>query len=170
LADAWGVGEELPALAALVAAGGRHEAAARLLGAGAGMRELTGIAPKHRLADPERLAESLRARLGEGAYTAAWEAGRALSTEQAVAEAEASAAALAGGVLPPPAPALPAGLSAREAEVLGLVAQGLTNAEAAERLFLSPRTVEAHLRRVYDKLGTSSRSAAVRFALDHGLA
>ena len=64
----------------------------------------------------------------------------------------------------------PAGLSAREVEVLRLVAAGLTNAQAAERLYLSPRTVAAHLRRIYDKLGTSSRAEAVRFALAHGLA
>jgi ATP/maltotriose-dependent transcriptional regulator MalT len=174
LADAWGVGEEVPALAALVAAGGRHEAAARLLGAAARLREATGIAPKHRLADPERLAAQLRVRLGEGPFAAAWEAGRGLSAGQAAAEAEAIAADLAGGGHPTTDPAnrpvLPAGLSAREAEVLGMIAAGLTNAEAAERLYLSPRTVEAHLRRIYDKLGTSSRAAAVRFALDHGLA
>src|SRR5918997_163620 len=66
--------------------------------------------------------------------------------------------------------ALPAGLSEREVEVLRLVAQGLTNAEVAAQLYLSPRTVDAHLRRIYDKLGTSSRSAAVRFALEHDLA
>ena len=46
----------------------------------------------------------------------------------------------------------------------------LTNATFAERLFLSPRTVEAHLRRVYDKLGVASRAEAVRFAVEHGLA
>jgi DNA-binding CsgD family transcriptional regulator len=62
------------------------------------------------------------------------------------------------------------GLSRREAEVLRLVAAGLSNAEVAERLFLSPRTVDAHLRRIYPKLGVAGRAAAVRFAVDHGLA
>jgi ATP/maltotriose-dependent transcriptional regulator MalT len=70
---------------------------------------------------------------------------------------------------PPAAPAYPAGLSAREVEVLRLVAQGLTDAEVAEHLFLSPRTVGQHLRSVYNKLGVSSRAAATRFAVEHGL-
>jgi predicted ATPase/DNA-binding CsgD family transcriptional regulator len=174
LADTWGVGEEVPALAALAAASGRLETGARLLGAGARLRDMTGIAPKHRLSDPAGVAADLKERLGEGSFAAAWEAGRALTTEQAVAEAEAIAKELVGEERPPLPPAgrpgLPAGLSEREAEVLGLVAARLTNAEAAERLYLSPRTVEAHLRRIYDKLGTSSRAAAVRFALDHDLA
>ena len=68
------------------------------------------------------------------------------------------------------APANPAGLTAREIEVLRLVAEGLTDAEVAERLYLSPRTVSGHLRSVYNKLGVSSRSAATRFALEQGLA
>jgi ATP/maltotriose-dependent transcriptional regulator MalT len=68
-----------------------------------------------------------------------------------------------------PAPAYPAGLSSREVEVLRLVAQGLTDAEVAERLFLSPRTVGQHLRSVYNKLGVSSRTAATRFAVAHDL-
>jgi DNA-binding CsgD family transcriptional regulator len=54
-------------------------------------------------------------------------------------------------------------------EVLRLVAAGLTSAEVAERLFLSPRTVQAHLYRIYNKLGVSSRSAATRFAIEHRL-
>jgi DNA-binding CsgD family transcriptional regulator len=61
-------------------------------------------------------------------------------------------------------------LSEREAEVLKLVAAGLTNAQVAQRLFLSPRTVNAHLTSIYGKLGVSSRSAATRFAVEHGLA
>jgi ATP/maltotriose-dependent transcriptional regulator MalT len=174
LADTWGVGEEVPALAALVAASGRPEAAARLLGAAARLREMTGIAPKHRLSDPDRLAAELKERLGERSFAAAWEAGRALPVEQTAAEAGAIAAELAGEESPPVPPAgrsaLPAGLSEREGEVLHLVAQGLTNAEVAAQLYLSPRTVDAHLRRIYDKLGTSSRAAAVRFALEHDLA
>ncbi len=67
------------------------------------------------------------------------------------------------------APAYPAGLSAREVEVLRLVAQGLTNPQVARQLFLSPRTVEQHLRSVYNKLGVSSRAAASTFAVQHGL-
>lgn len=70
----------------------------------------------------------------------------------------------------PSAPERPAGLTTREAEVLELVAQGLTNAQVAQRLFLSPRTVDTHLTSIYHKLGVGSRSAATRFALDHGLA
>ena len=54
--------------------------------------------------------------------------------------------------------------------MLRLVAAGLTNAEVAERLYLSPRTVEQHLRSIFNKLGVSSRIAASRFAIDHHLA
>ena len=62
-----------------------------------------------------------------------------------------------------------AGLTPREVEVLGLVAEGLTNAQVAHRLFLSPRTVHRHLSSIYRKLGVSSRAAATRFAVEHGL-
>ena len=63
----------------------------------------------------------------------------------------------------------PAGLTAREVEVLRLVAQGLTDAEVAERLFLARRTVNTHLTSVYTKLNVNSRTAATRFAVEHGL-
>jgi DNA-binding NarL/FixJ family response regulator len=63
----------------------------------------------------------------------------------------------------------PAGLTAREVEVLRLVALGLTDAEVAERLFLSVRTVNAHLRSIYRKLEVGSRAAAGRFAAENGL-
>jgi DNA-binding CsgD family transcriptional regulator len=63
----------------------------------------------------------------------------------------------------------PAGLTAREVEVLQLVAQGLTDADVAERLYLSRRTIGSHLRSIYNKLGVDSRTAAARFASEHGL-
>ncbi len=63
----------------------------------------------------------------------------------------------------------PAGFSAREAEVLKLVAKGLTNAQVAGELFISPRTVNAHLNSIYGKLGVSSRAAAICFVIEHGL-
>jgi DNA-binding CsgD family transcriptional regulator len=59
-----------------------------------------------------------------------------------------------------------AGLSAREVEVLRLVAQGLTDAQVAQQLVISPRTVNWHLSAIYNKLGISSRSAATRYALE----
>jgi DNA-binding CsgD family transcriptional regulator len=65
---------------------------------------------------------------------------------------------------------LPFGLTQREAEVLRLVAEGLTDAAVADRLYISPRTVSQHLRSVYAKIGVSSRSAATRLAMENGLA
>jgi DNA-binding NarL/FixJ family response regulator len=64
----------------------------------------------------------------------------------------------------------PGGLTAREVEVLKLVARGLTDAQVADELVLSRRTVSTHLTSIYSKLGVSSRSAATRFALEQGLA
>ncbi|MBV9281146.1 MAG: response regulator transcription factor [Chloroflexi bacterium] len=66
-------------------------------------------------------------------------------------------------------PEPPAGLTPREVEVLRLVARGLTDAQVAAALVVSRRTVNAHLRSIYSKLEVSSRSAATRYAMDHGL-
>ena len=66
----------------------------------------------------------------------------------------------------------PAGLehlTPRQIEVLRLVARGMTNAEIAEALFLSRRTVHAHLRSIFHKLDVGHRSAATRYAIQHGL-
>lgn len=64
----------------------------------------------------------------------------------------------------------PYGLTAREQEVLRLVATGLTDQQVAAQLYLSPRTVGKHLQSIYRKLDVTTRSAATRFAMDHGLA
>ena len=64
----------------------------------------------------------------------------------------------------------PAGLTARQLEVLALLADGLTNAEIAERLVVSPRTVEHHVAAVLTKLGAASRRDAARRASELGLA
>jgi DNA-binding NarL/FixJ family response regulator len=60
-------------------------------------------------------------------------------------------------------------LSQRELEVLGLIARGSTNREAAERLFISEATVKTHLLHVYAKLGVNDRAAAVAVAFERGL-
>jgi DNA-binding CsgD family transcriptional regulator len=61
------------------------------------------------------------------------------------------------------------GLTPREVEVLRLVSTGLTNAQIAHHLSVTPRTVNAHLTAIYSKLGVASRSWAIRYALDHQL-
>jgi HD-GYP domain-containing protein (c-di-GMP phosphodiesterase class II) len=63
----------------------------------------------------------------------------------------------------------PAGLTDREVEVLGLLAQGCSNREIAERLVISRRTAEHHVQHIYAKIGESSRAAAAVFALEHDL-
>jgi DNA-binding NarL/FixJ family response regulator len=64
---------------------------------------------------------------------------------------------------------LPAGLTEREAEVLRLVATGLTNNEIATQLFLIPKTVSRHLSNIFTKIGVSSRASATAFAAAHHL-
>jgi len=69
-----------------------------------------------------------------------------------------------------PPPATLEVLTDREREVLALVARGWSNAEIAERLYLSPNTVKVHVGNVFAKLGVPNRAAATEFALRHGLA
>jgi HD-GYP domain-containing protein (c-di-GMP phosphodiesterase class II) len=63
----------------------------------------------------------------------------------------------------------PAGLTAREADVLGLLVQGLPNKGIAHQLGISPKTVGNHVERIYAKLGVSNRAAAAMRAMQHGL-
>ena len=63
----------------------------------------------------------------------------------------------------------PAGLTAREVEVLRLAARGLPNKEIAERLVISPKTVANHIEHIYTKIDASTRAAASLFAMQHGL-
>jgi DNA-binding CsgD family transcriptional regulator len=64
----------------------------------------------------------------------------------------------------------PVGLTPREIEVLKLASLGMTDAAIGDALFISSRTASQHLRSIYGKLGVSTRAAATRYALEHGLA
>jgi DNA-binding CsgD family transcriptional regulator len=149
------------------------EGAVRLFAAAEAVQRRIGLtpAPALRLKN-ERALAATRVALGEEAFAAAWAAGQDLLLEQAAAEAQTvtDVAGQAAPADPAPSPSLAAGgLSPREVEVLKLVAQGMTNAQVAQELYLSPRTVNTHLTSIYGKLRVSSRSAAVRFAVEHGL-
>jgi DNA-binding NarL/FixJ family response regulator len=69
----------------------------------------------------------------------------------------------------PAKPELPVDLTDREQEVLKLLAQGMDNAQIADTLVLTKRTIQNHVSNIYSKLGTSSRTEAMLFAIQHGL-
>ncbi|MBU3062483.1 response regulator transcription factor [Nocardia sp. NEAU-G5] len=71
---------------------------------------------------------------------------------------------------PKPRTPRPDGLTAREAEVIGLIGQGLSNAEIAGALYISETTVKTHINNVFAKIGARNRADAVRYAYRHGLA
>ena len=112
----------------------------------------------------------VRAQLGEEAFATLRSEGRSMTPQQALA-------ALQRGEMPQPrlaakpsAPSTyPAGLTEREVEVLREVAKGLTIAQIAEQLRIRFHTANAHVRSTYKKLEVTSRSAAVRYALEHHL-
>jgi len=115
----------------------------------------------------------LRARLGDAAFEAAYRHGRTLSQVDAIALATAAAEpdpGLASTVtVPAPGQATAEGsagpLSHREREIVALLAGGATDAQIAERLFLSINTVRSHLERIRDKTGARRRAELVRYAI-----
>ena len=115
--------------------------------------------------DPVSAERRVRAQISNDEhFVAAVAAGLQLDAAHIRAEAELTASELAGLCR-----RLLWGITEREVEVLRLVAEGLTDADIAGCLELSPRTVHAHLRSAYGKLGVGARTAAVRQAVSQGL-
>ena len=109
---------------------------------------------------------SLRASLGD-AFEVAWSSGRELSIDEALAGVSASAE-VAGREAPPTA--VPStNLSARELEVLRLLAAAKSNPEIAEELAISIHTVIRHVNHIFAKLGVANRTEAAAYAHRHGL-
>ena len=115
---------------------------------------------------------TVRSQLGEEAFAKAWARGRKMTLEQVlVAEGERTL------LLPLEARSLcraqtctsSEGLTARELDVLRLLAQGLTSAQIAQRLIIGVVTVNFHVRSIYSNLGVTSRAAATRYAVEHRL-
>jgi predicted ATPase/DNA-binding CsgD family transcriptional regulator len=129
--------------------------ALKVVAAASAMRARVGgeFAPFYR-ARLERIRDAGEAALG-GDAEHVWAQGARLSVDDAVAVAFGTAT---------PRPAAPAGLSARELEVAGLVAEGLSNKAIAARLHLSVRTVESHVRHVLAKVGLDNRTQLATWA------
>jgi DNA-binding CsgD family transcriptional regulator len=169
-------GTSFVVLVAAALAGVRRDPAraARLWGAAEALREAIGLSMGHQDRvnyDYEGRVAAARAQLDAAAWEEAWNEGRTMSPEQAIEYALEDQATQHEGHDTSLSPAaLPAGLSVREAEVLKLVARGLTNANMARELFISPNTVNRHLNSIYHKLGVNSRAAATHFAAEHRLA
>ena len=157
----WGATYTVEGYARLAAAEGEAELALRLGGATAALRRTYGVSigPGSETLFRRSLRPAWQALTEEEGRTA-WAEGRKMTLEQALS--------LVFGE--PTKPRASGGhLSDRELEVLSLVAQGLADAEVAEKLYVSPRTVGGHLTGVYRKLSVKSRTAAVKRAAELGL-
>jgi predicted ATPase/class 3 adenylate cyclase/DNA-binding NarL/FixJ family response regulator len=133
--------------------------AVRLFGAAEALRQRAGMVRfKVHQAGYESSVAALRNAMDEAEFAAAWAEGAALSTDEAIAYAQRGR-----GERKRPASGW-ASLTPAEQEVARLVTEGLPNKDIATRLFVSPRTVQAHLTHVYTKLGIKSRVQLVQEA------
>lgn len=142
----------LELLAGLSGDAGSHREAARLFGAAEGIRRRVGqIRFQIYQAAYDSSVEALRTAMGDRDFEAAWAEGAALSRDEATAYAQRGR-----GERKRPSSGW-GSLTPAELDVVRLVSEGLGNKDIAARLFVSPRTVQSHLTRVYTKLGLSFR-------------
>ncbi len=155
--------EIIESVAIVAAHSGQLDRSAILLGAAESLRERIGLRyrqPKNR-SSLEKAIETTRLGLPPEGFAAAWDAGRNLSESQAIAEVLDLHTSTASS--------LKFSLTARESEILRLLATGMTDPEIADALFISVRTVEHHVASVYRKLGVRTRTAATSTAIAAGL-
>lgn len=161
----------LEGLARVAIGQGAFARAAQLWGEAAALRQSVGVPlPPVARAAYDRAVAAARSHLGETAFAAAWSLGRArvplpVSAPQHVASGSPEVSASSA-----PGSSFPAGLTAREVQVLRLVARGLTNSQIADELGLSEKTIAHHLTHIFNKTTSENRAAAVAFAFQHHLA
>lgn len=171
---AWEIGNHvaltagIEALAWLCVQANQPEHGALLLGAAHELRE-TLQTPHSPISQKgyERELAALKEAIGQQAFAESWGHGRSLLLTQVMALGVAPVCISASRA--PRRRAAPYNLTARELDVLRLLAEGHADARIARILVVSPRTVNTHLRSIYAKLGVSSRSAATRLALEQKL-
>jgi len=152
--DPAGVADCLEALAGLAVEKANLDDAARMLGAAQSIRDAHRcVRSAVRAGEHAACLDQVCQGLSDEEFHTAWAQGEALSVEEAVAYASRRR-----GRRPRASSGWDA-LTASEHQVVDLVAEGLTNPEIAERLRVSPRTVQAHLSHVFAKLGVTSRTA-----------
>jgi predicted ATPase/DNA-binding CsgD family transcriptional regulator len=164
----------LGCVATVAAAAGIHRRAAILFGATTGIGTDLGW----RLGLPEwsmfdRAETETRSALGDRLFAEAWEEGRGLSPERAFSEAETTLAELNLSMRPASTPpntfVVTSGLSAREVDVLRLLAEGLSDREIAAHLYIGVRTVQTHVHHLLRKLEVTSRTEAATLAIRNNL-
>lgn len=161
----------LEGLAGVIVAQGKFAWATQLWGAAEALRDAISvpIPPVERTVYEHSVANA-RAQLGEKTFAALWAQGRMMTPQQAFAAQGRTMTSLQVTEVPEQVLIPPAGLTAREVEVLQLVARGLTNTEIASELGLSEKTIAHHLTHIFNKTTSENRAAAVAFAIRHGLA
>ncbi len=157
------VPDALECLAGLSVRSGSLTEAARLLGAAQKLRERMGVVRfKIHEGEYQELVAALRKAMEFSDFDAAWVEGEALSIEEAIAYAQRGR-----GQRRRPDSGW-GSLTPAERDVARLVCEGMANKEIATRLFVSPRTVQAHLTHIYTKLGIGSRVQLVQEAARQG--
>jgi predicted ATPase/DNA-binding CsgD family transcriptional regulator len=168
LDDRLGTAVSLEALAWGVSALGQHKRAARMLGAAEVLWESTGgsIATlfPDLVCERDKAVTAVRAALGDQAYAAEIRRGRKMPLAQALDIAQHTRPSITSGH---PDIGGAGSLTAREQEIAGLLAQGLSNKAIAKSLVIAQRTAETHVANIMLKLGLSSRSQVAAWVAEH---